>query len=434
MSETKSISRLNTLIVLEVLKKHSSFEQPITNTQVLNYAQIELAHMGMYEEKKKGAADANTDKSTSRQLSTSTVGRILDSLAELCAYYPSFTRLINGTVCIRLASNVPGRDGYITYDPSKDDPEEENYNPNHSLKGKTRFYCFSPLFTTEEINIIATSVAANPFLSLEQNQTLNEKILGLFPVQLSQTGATRNTLLPRTINKENEHIKTEKLLDNLTTLLSYIRANHRIRINYGKYDLESHCLISRHNNEFTELEPITITWSNGYAYLLALIVRDYSKQDLSSEIFHYRIDRIIEVRPVLDDYYQPVSCSLLKNLSTSLDILEYQKQHPVMYGGKKQTITFLAKDSKTLPLANLLVDTFGLEYHVKKAGDSDTIYFGELYAEEPDCWYRVSVRATALGTELWAMQHADRVRIISPDSVVEDMKKRFEMAMKLQAL
>ena len=105
-----------------------------------------------------------------------------------------------------------------------------------------------------------------------------------------------------------------------------------------------------------------------------------------------------------------------------------------MYGGKKQTITFLAKDSKTLPLANLLVDTFGLEYNVKKAGDSDTIYLGELYAEEPDCWYRVSVRATALGTELWAMQHADRVRIISPDSVVEDMKKRFEMAMKLQAL
>ena len=53
MSEAKSVSRLNALLVLEVLKKHSSYEHPITNTQVLKYAQNELKKMGMYEEKEK---------------------------------------------------------------------------------------------------------------------------------------------------------------------------------------------------------------------------------------------------------------------------------------------------------------------------------------------------------------------------------------------
>ena len=117
MSEAKSVSRLNALLVLEVLKKHSSYEHPITNTQVLKYAQNELKKMGMYEEKEK---NFNPNQSVVRQLSTSTVGRILDSMAELCFYYPSFVKLLNGTVFIRLTSNIPGRE-YITYNPDKDE-------------------------------------------------------------------------------------------------------------------------------------------------------------------------------------------------------------------------------------------------------------------------------------------------------------------------
>lgn len=432
MPEIKSNSRTNTLIVLEILKKHSSMDHPISNSTVLQLAKAELRQMGILDPET-APADGEKKKAASRQLSTSTITRILDNLALMSHDYPSFVKLIDGRVCIRFASNVPGRDGYVTYDPDKDDPEEDNYDPNNSLKGKTRYYCFDPLFTEEEINILATSVAANPFLSLQQNQELNDKIMELFPVQLSATSRSRRAILPRTMDSAHEHLSTETLLDNISTLLTYIRKNQRIRINYGKYDLENHCLISRSQNQFTELEPVTITWSNGYVYLLAVKVKDYEKRDLSSEIFHYRIDRIIEIRGAWTADNQPVYCSLIQNLDTSMDVLEYQKHHPVMYAGKLQTITFLAKDMENAPLANMLVDTFGLEYRIRKADESDEIYLGDLLAEAPDSWYRISVTATPLGTELWAMQQADRVRIISPDSVVDNMRKRFEIARVLNA-
>ena len=226
-------------------------------------------------------------------------------------------------------------------------------------------------------------------------------------------------------------MKNAKLLANITFLLSRIRSNVRVQINHGKYTLMGHNLVSRNQDPFTEVEPITITWANGFAYLLALIPGDYEQDELSSQIYHYRIDRMIEIQDVVDEQGNPIPCTCLQKLGNNLDILEYQKQHPVMYGGKRQRITFLAKDAKDVPLANLLVDTFGLEYLVQKARPEDEIYLGSLLAEEPDSWYRISVNASAAGTELWAMQHADRVRIVAPDSIVKNMQKRFQDAMRL---
>ena len=419
-----SVSRMNTIIILEILKRHSSLEHPITNSAIQRLARKELIKLSIIDEA--ACMESSDSKASPGKISTSTVQRILDELSDLCYNYPSFVRLLGGSVRILLNRNLPIDSGYMLYDPDKEDSD-------CSLSGKTRYYCFDPILSTEEINILATSVAANPFLSLNQNQKLNQKILDLFPVQLSSSGSgsSKHTILPRTVEQNKEHIKNEKLLSNISFLLSRIRSNLRVQIHYGKYDLEKHDLVSRSSNQFTEIEPVTLTWSNGFAYLLAIKVEDYKQEDLTSQIFHYRIDRIMEIRDVLDEQSHPVKCSFLQRLGNNLDILEYQKQHPVMYGGKRQRITFLAKDCEDAPLANLLVDTFGLEYFVQKAGENDSIYLGELFAKEPDSWYRISVNATAAGTELWAMQHADRVRILSPDSVVQNMQMRFQAALQL---
>lgn len=424
-------ARTNTLIILEVLKKHSSLEKPLTNTEILNLAQNELKKIRILDNTE--IEDSTKKKSSSNSLSNSTVQRFLEVLADLCFNYPSFEKLLGGSVRILLLDNTPGKPRFFVYNPDMDDPDEENIDTKHSLSKKTRYYCFDPILSTEEINILATSIAANPFLSLKQNQTLNRKIMDMFPVQLSASGYGRSgqTIIPRTVENNREHLKHEKLLANITDLLAHIRANLRVNIHYGKYDLEKHDLVSRSNNVFYELEPVTITWSNGFAYLLAIRPGDYPQSDLSSHIYHYRIDRIIEIRDVWDEDGKPVTCTCIQKLGNNLDILEYQKQHPVMYGGKKQRITFLAKDYEDAPLANLLVDTFGLEYLIRKADPSDSIYLGDQFAEDPDSWYRISVNATALGTQLWAMQHADRVRILSPDSVVQDMQKRLQAAVKL---
>lgn len=423
------ISKINTLLLLEILKKHSSPEHPVTNSGIQELARKELRKLNIID-----ATDSATSGSKSGKISTSTVQRTLEELSELCYDYPSFAHLLGGSVRILLKNDTPGGSGFILYDPDIDDKENKNTGEiERKTQNKTRYYCFDPILTPEEINVLATSVSANPFLSFEQNQELNRKILDLFPVQLSSPGygSSSGTIIPRTLDQEKEHIKNEKLLANITFLLSRIRANSRIRIHYGKYDLFRHDLITRSHDQFMELEPVTITWSNGFAYLLALKVHEYEQSDLSSQIYHYRIDRIIEIRDVLDDHSEPVKCSYIGKLGNRLNILEYQKQHPVMYGGKKQRITFLAKDYEDAPLANLLVDTFGLEYRVQKANTGDTLYLGDLYTEEPNSWFRITVNATAAGTELWAMQHADRVRIISPDSVVREMEKRFRAAMQL---
>lgn len=426
-----SISRMNTLIILEILKKHSSLEKPLTNSAIMSLAQNELKKIRIIDDA--AVDDSSEGKSKANKISTSTVQRILDELADLCFNYPSFAKLLGGSVRILLLDSIPGKSRFHIYNPDHDDPDEESSGTKRSLAGKTRYYCFDPVLSTEEINILATSIAANPFLSLEQNQTLNKKIMDMFPIQLSATdsGSSKQTIIPRTVEHNREHMKHEKLLANITFLLARIRSNLRVKVNYGKYDLEKHDLVSRSDNKFSELEPVTIAWSNGFAYLLAIKPGDYQQSDLSSQIYHYRIDRIIEIRDVIDNTGKPVTCTCIQKLGNNLDILEYQKQHPVMYGGKKQRITFLAKDYEDAPLANLLVDTFGLEYLIQKAGPNDGIYLGELFAENPDSWYRISVNATALGTELWAMQHADRVRILSPDSVVSDMQNRLLAAIRL---
>ena len=115
------ISKINTLLLLEILKKHSSPEHPVTNSGIQELARKELRKLNIID-----ATDSATSGSKSGKISTSTVQRTLEELSELCYDYPSFAHLLGGSVRILLKNDTPGGSGFILYDPDIDDKENKN--------------------------------------------------------------------------------------------------------------------------------------------------------------------------------------------------------------------------------------------------------------------------------------------------------------------
>ena len=109
---------------------------------------------------------------------------------------------------------------------------------------------------------------------------------------------------------------------------------------------------------------------------------------------HYRLDRITEIR-LLDEPATPLKS--LPGHEFGIDYHDYATSLPYMYADKPEVVDFLADET----VVDQIVDWFGDNARIARQGDK----------------LHVTVKASPLAMEYWAMQYLNHVEVLSPASL-----------------
>ena len=149
------------------------------------------------------------------------------------------------------------------------------------------------------------------------------------------------------------------------------------------------------------VNPYQIVSKNGHSYLICNIP---GYDDLT----HFRVDRIKD-SDMLD-----TPSELLRNLKAfkaGIKLSDYVKEHPNLWSGIAEHITFQCKNY----MMNDIVDSFGTELRIEELSD-DMI--------------KVHVQASEASMLHWAIQFADAVEVLSPKRLRTQIAETLRNALK----
>lgn len=149
------------------------------------------------------------------------------------------------------------------------------------------------------------------------------------------------------------------------------------------------------------VNPYQLISQNGHSYLICNLPQ-------YDDLTHFRIDRIKDCVP-LDTPLK--SLRMLKGFETGIKLSEYIKAHPNLWSGKPMHITFQCKQY----MMNDVVDSFGTDLRIEKL---------------PDDMIKVHVQVSESAMLHWAIQFADAIEVLSPQSLREQIAETLRNALR----
>lgn len=414
--------------IWSVLRQHASKKHPLTVKEIHNYlcqmgedapSQATLTRLlpqgkgvmdALYpgqlaEEGRPGATDAYWDGSTLHIVMETPEGQVLakDNLTVEAAAVPfrvpSYStiekQLKEGIPfdlhtfpfrlrCVaQVPGSKPGKVQLIPYNKYEDtmlEPDRRNNIP--------RRYYLSNVLTEGEWRIFSDLIQVYPFIT----DTQAKKFLSVL-----------NRLRPRPIQPSPSRYAyrhgNQKLFQVIGVLDKAIRANRKVALTYGEYRLQqtkgrwTPVLVPRTANGQLEVEPYALMWSNGNYYLVAK----------HRGMMNLRVDRILEAAPLKESFSPP----------SAFDPVDYRDSSPVMYPGER---TFVRMKCST-SLLNTLVDFFGS--------------LPQYATPSQDGMVEVTMSIAPSGLKLFALQYADRVEVLEPQSLRQEILDTLEQAARV---
>ena len=375
-------SRLNALYIIATLKKYSNEETPLSISEITEKINFDFSHLAFSEK-------IISNDTVSRTLETLTTYLFDSSKSSFFNDWISFGFAIH---CVMKNSNK-----YITYRTPK------------SGKAPKKYYYYQSIFTNAEITTLIDAVETYNYFSDDDLFELITKLTKIQPLTYASEKYVSDT---PTLKDSNS-----LLFLNIDALDLIIKHKNCARITYCSYNYKKELQPKKGYPKI--IEPIALMWSNGYYYLVAY------NPDYDNTV-NFRIDRISDVEEIEQQ---------ATHVPTNFNASRYRLEHPVMYGGVRQTITLLCRDTGYNTIMNLIMDEFGKPAKIIPAQDHELIkYLGHdtaFYEEIGEIWYKISFQSTPGGVEQWATQHCNDCIIISPTSSAQKVKKRLEDGLRL---
>lgn len=248
-------------------------------------------------------------------------------------------------------------------------------------------------FTDPELRLLIDSLLFSKNIPATQKKRLIAKLGGLsnryFEPRIRHVRAITDT-----VGKNGQLFYTIEVLDEA------IRKKRQVSFTYCEYrtDKRLHPRIAADGNERTYvINPYQIALTEGRCYLIC----NYDKYD---DVANYRLDRIRDIK-MLDTPVKPYKS--VRGLEHGFDLPRHMAEHIYMYTGESAAVTFRFNKR----ILNELFDWFG--------GGID--FFDET---EDEASARVTVNIEAM--RKWGVQYALNARVISPASLVQDIKHDLE--------
>ena len=241
-------------------------------------------------------------------------------------------------------------------------------------------------FTNGELRLIIDSLIFSKHIPSKQCKELIEKVEGLSSVYF-KSNLKNIKSMPNNCSENKQLFYTIEVLDEA------ISKNKQVSFIYNIYGPDK----SYHYKETSSgepkryiINPYQMVASNGRHYLIC----NYDKYD---KISYYRLDRISDIK-ILPDSRKPLND--VENGEESLHSTDYT----YMFSGKEIRVEMLAKKYMVAEL----VDWFGNAIEFKNETDETVV---------------ATVTVNDLAIRKWALQYGLHIKILSPQSLVEEIKQ-----------
>ena len=367
-------SRLNLFYILHVLEQYTDEEHPLSAMEIADKVNKEFSYLS----------------SSEKIISDDTVKRILDELVD--KIFPT------GIDC----DKVKRKYGYYLFCVMQKEDTYVTYRITEGKQAPKKFYYIEDDLKLAELLTLKHAIETYSYFSEEDITEVVRKLVQLRPRSFPK----RNYIDVAGEDRDENSL----VLMNIDALNDIIMRRNCARIVYCAYDI--HKKLVPRSGYPRVVEPIHLMWSNGYYYLLA-----YSTK--YNNIVSYRVDRITDVEEVEVENTHRVD---------EFNSVKYRYEHPVMFGGEKEGIVVLCKDTGSNHIMNIIMDTFGKKARVNKASTAVVEkYLGHsvtYYEKQGITWLELSVEAAPKGVELWVTQYCNDCFIVSPEESVLRVKHR----------
>ena len=249
---------------------------------------------------------------------------------------------------------------------------------------RTDYRVVSREFEMPELKLLVDAVQSSKFITRKKSAELIKKIEGFASVH-EASRLHRQVFVANRIKTMNESIYLT--VDQIHAAIS---ENKEITFKYFEWNAKKEKVL-RHDGAQYRVSPWALTWDDENDYLIA-----YDSE--ADKIKHYRVDKMMNIA-VADSPRKG------QQVFEGFDMAIYSKKTFGMFGGREETVRLRCKNS----MANIIIDRFGQE-SILSVCDSEH--------------FEISVKVAVSPLFLsWVINFGADIKILSPQSVVDELKK-----------
>ena len=244
------------------------------------------------------------------------------------------------------------------------------------------YYLEAREFELPELKLLVDAVQSSNFITRQKSRALIEKLSSLTSRWEAQT-------LQRQVHI-SDRVKTmnESIYYNVDAIHTAILHNTRITFQYFDWTPEKEKQLRRGGALYC-VSPWALTWSEGNYYLVAF-------DGEYGDIKHFRVDKMLHIAAT-DQKREG------QGKFRQFDMARYSQKVFGMFGGREEMVTLECEKE----LAGVIIDRFGRDVTLFPRGDT----------------FLVSVSVMVSNNFFsWVFQFGNRMRIVAPSGVVQEMK------------
>lgn len=253
--------------------------------------------------------------------------------------------------------------------------------------GRYHYHVLNRPFELPELKLLVDAIQSSKFITERKTNALIKKLEQLVS-QYEAVKLQRQVYVSGRIKTMNESIYYT-----VDAIHNAISENRKIRFQYYQWNVKKEMEL-RHGGAFYHISPWGLSWDDENYYLVG-----YDSE--ADTLKHYRVDKMLHIE--MSEEKREGQEHFKK-----LDMADYAKKSFGMFGGKEQKVKLLVQNE----LAGVIIDRFGKDIMM-------------IPKDEKHFTVNVDVRVSNqfLG---WVFSLGNGVKIISPDEVVEQMKREVE--------
>lgn len=248
--------------------------------------------------------------------------------------------------------------------------------------GKNLYYMGERSLQLPELKLLVDTVQSSKFITYKKSVELIKKLEG-FTSRANAKKLQRQVFVSGRVKTENEQIYY-----NVDTIHQAMSENKKISFKYFEWNVEKKQKF-KHNGESYIQSPLGLSWTDENYYLIA-----YSSE--REKILHFRVDKMCDIK---------ITDERAHLLEGKFDIAEYTNRTFGMFGGDEKKVTL----ELTNDLVGVIIDRFGKDISIIRSDENH---------------FRVNLAVSQSPVFLsWLMSFGAKVKVISPESLIEEVKK-----------
>lgn len=247
------------------------------------------------------------------------------------------------------------------------------------------YYLAERDFEDSELRLLIDSVLASKYIPANQAKDLIDRLAG-------QSNIYFKKQVRHVSNIEKMEHTAGQLFYTIEVLSQAIEDNRKVKFFYNRYDETK--TLKKTSREKHLVNPYQIVVANGRYYLLG-------NMDKYSNSTHFRVEKISDVE-ITDMSAKPVR--EVDEFQNGLNLPKHMAEHVYMFSGKSQLVRLRVSESGI----NDVIDWLGSDIQITRES-KDTLL--------------VDVTANPQAMKYWAVQFGEKVEILLPEALREEVRE-----------